>query len=260
LQVSDILEKVYYQMISTREWPHLEMLTRFDMAAEDAINTRDDSRPNYLRIPWGSNSLPLIQEVRNVYYNTRTSSDTKDKYTELTYITPEQFLYKVNQNNSAASNVEQVTDKTLTDETPTFLTGPSYYIRTDKAPQFWTSFDDVYVAFDSYDSAVDTDGLVPTKSQLLGLREPVYSKTTDTYVPDLPSKAFSEFLAQAKSTAFTVLKQSANPKIEQQARATKTWNATHARQVEKGIETNNYGRRGKNSYGSYHRNPHFDKT
>lgn len=84
--------------------------------------------------------------------------------------------------------------------------------RTDIDPTYWTTYDDEYVYFDSYDSSVDTT-LQTSKSVVFAATTPGWT-ASDAFIPDLPEKLFPMLLASAKASAFNILKQTSMPSVE----------------------------------------------
>lgn len=82
-------------------------------------------------------------------------------------------------------------------------------------PQYWTTYDDVSVVFDGYDSAVD-DFLQESKVAVYAVVAPVWN-TTNAFVPNLPDKFFPTLLAEAKATCFLNMKQQGNQREEKNA-------------------------------------------
>jgi hypothetical protein len=149
---------------------------------------------------------------------------------KIKYLNPEDFMEVVDKRDSSKANVTVVTDPT----------GISININNDKAPQYFTSFDDEYLVFDSYDSQVDTT-LQSNKTQCHGKRSVAFS-LLDTFTPDLPIQMFTYLLAEAKSTAFMTLKQMANAKAEQVSVSQKRRMSQDAWRLKNGIHYPNYGR------------------
>ena len=193
-QIAAIVKTTYNEIIDGRdEWPHLNTLVQLEGLA-------DSTKPNYLKMP------DNLQTLKWVKYNKRKSTDTKDKYHEVMYLEPKDFMDYINQRDSSATNVTSITD----------FSSINLLIRNDHAPTYWTSFDDEYLVFDAYDSAIDST-LQTSKNQAEGPRDATFT-ISDTFVPDLPAKAFSYLLAEAKSVAFNSIKQVANPKEEQRSK------------------------------------------
>lgn len=217
-QVAQIVKTTFNNIIDGRNWPHLKQLFQLDASGTSA-------KPVYMKLP------DNIIDVEWVKYNTRTTTDTKDKYTQITYKTPEEFLDIVEKRDSAASNVDVITDDS----------GASVNIFTDAAPVYFTSFDDEYLVFDAYDSGIDTT-LQNSKSQCFGKRVPTFT-ISDSFVPDLPTQMFSYLLNEAKSTAFLVLKQSPNAKAEQHSVTQRRRMSQEAWRIKNGITYPHYGRK-----------------
>lgn len=97
--------------------------------------------------------------------------------------------------------------------------GVSFPVRNDQNPCSYTSFDDKYFVFDSYDKSKD-DTLQESKNFVLGYLMPDF-KREDSFIPPIPVEQFSQFLAEAKSACFMNIKQSSSPKDEQRARRQK---------------------------------------
>lgn len=192
-QIAQIINTTYNEIIDGKdEWPHLNTLVQLEALS-------DTTKPNYMKMPEN------LQYLKWVKYNKRKSTDTRDKYADITYLDPKSFMDHINQRVSSNDNIESVTE----DSSVVLL------IRNDQHPTYWTSFDDEHIVFDSYDSNVDTT-LQQSKSQAEGPRDAIFT-ISDTFIPDLPAKAFSYLLAEAKSVCFNAIKQAANPKEEQRS-------------------------------------------
>lgn len=218
LQVASIIEDTYYEMINARDFDHLKQLFRFDSAVS--------ATPTHMSIP------DNVQYVKWVKYNKRSDNSGADSFLEVQYLEPEQFVEQINTRTSTDSTVETVSDPT----------GVELLIKNDSHPTWYTSFDDEYVVFDSYNSDLESN-LQQSMIQCYGSIEPTFS-ITDTFVPDFPAKVFPGFLAEAKSTAFNALKQAANQKEEQRSRRQRRKISRDMRRSEGGgIVYPDYGRR-----------------
>ena len=193
-QVGQILKTTYYEILDgVDHWPHLNTLVQLEASG-------DNTKPTHMKMP------ETLQFLNWVKYNKRLSTDTKDKYTTIDYMEPFDFISYINQRDSSASTTTAVTD----------FSSVILLVRNDRHPTYYTSFDDEYLVFDSHYSTLD-DTLQTSKTQAEGPRDVSFT-ISDTFVPDLPAKAFSYYLAEAKSVAFNALKQSANPKEEQRSK------------------------------------------
>ena len=235
LQVAQIIKTTFFEFISNRNWPHLKSLMQF-------TGLGDIIHPTHMRLPVDVKEVDALVSVR---YNKRKNTDTKDRYQRVHYRTIESFLRVTNGRDSSRVTIQTVSD----------FGGATIFIRNDKHPEWWTSFDDENIVFDSFDSSIDTT-LQQSKTQLIGFREPSFS-LVDSFIPDLPSEAFSALLADAKSTAFLEIKQVANEKAEAKAQSQKRFLSRKGWRARGGFSLPDYGRR--RSAGVRHHNPLFEK-
>lgn len=187
-----------------------------------------------------------VKELTSVFYDQKRDASDRKKLEPIEYLTPEEFLHRSNSLNETKTNVDLVTD----------FGGAVFKIRNDIPPRWWTSFDDEYIVFDSYDSSVEAT-VQNANAQSTGYIEKVFT-FSDNFVPSLPSEAFASLLAEAKSMAFTVLRQEANAKVEQEAQRQRTWLSRKAWTAKGGVKYPDYGRN-RHSPSQRH-NPLFDKT
>lgn len=216
-QIAQIVKSTYFAMMSNRNWPHLKKAISLSAFGGSAY-------PTHMRVNED------IKELTFLNYNKIKTGETRKRYEAVKWEEPDSFLYRINQENSDETFVDIVTDPS----------GIELLIRNDKAPTYYTSFDDDVVVFDSYDSAVDTI-LQSSKFQGQGYVLPSWSHT-DAAVPDLPAEAFTALLEEAKSRASVKLNQEADPKAEQEAGRQHRWLSRKAWQVNGGIKYPNYGR------------------
>lgn len=217
LQVAQILKTTYYEMITGRDLDHLLQLFQLDSGTS--------TLPTHMILP------DNVQYVKWVKYNKRDTNSSADNYKEIIYKEPEEFLSILDSRNSLSTEVDTITDPT----------GVTLLINNDSHPTYYTSFDDEYAVFDSYDSTLETN-LQQSMTQCYGSIEPTFS-LTDTFIPDLPTKMFPGFLAEAKSTCFNSLKQSANAKEEQKSRRQRRkMSRDKRRNLGGGVVYPNYGR------------------
>lgn len=215
-QVVDIIRDVYYELLSDKEWPHLWQL-------QPLTALGDTSHPNYLTIP------DSVVEMKDFRYNKRKSTDTKDKYETVEYLSPEDFLNVCNSYDSSAADSVSITD----------FDGAKFVIKNDEAPTYWTTFDDKYIVTNSYDSGVDST-LQASKTQVMAYVTPTFTES-DVFVPDFPEDVLPYLLAESKSRAFVNLKQMVNEKVEQSAKRLRRKLSRRNWRVYGGIQYPNYG-------------------
>jgi hypothetical protein len=85
----------------------------------------------------------------------------------------------------------------------------------NRDPQYYTSYDEKYITFDSYEATVDSV-LQPSKCKVFGVVVPQWQHENN-FTPDIPEKFFSTLLAEAKSQSFVNLKQQVNAREERKA-------------------------------------------
>lgn len=186
LVVAEIAKDTYYEILSRDDWPFLKKVRGLDSYG-------DTNYPIFLRSP-----VPVAY-IKNVRYNKRKSTDTYDKYEEIQYKEPDDFLDIIYGRTSSNSNISTIT-------TPDNI---KLYVINNQPPSYYTSFDDEVLVFDAYDSGVDTT-LQASKSTCITVEVPSWS-STDTFTPDLPHQMFPMFLAEVKAAAHQYLKQQGSP-------------------------------------------------
>jgi hypothetical protein len=216
LQVAQIIKTTYFNIVNGRDYPHFNELFR--------LETVGTSKPNYLKIP------ETIEKVNWVKYDCKKTVSAKDLMQEIKYLSPEDFINHVDVRDSTNSDIQKVVD----------FSGISLNIYKDRAPEYFTSFDEEYIVFDNYNVALENHVQIG-KSQAHGKRAVSFT-LSDNFIADLPVQMFSYFLAEAKSTSFITLKQIANQKAEQTSVSHKRRMSQDAWKLERGIKYPNYGR------------------
>lgn len=219
LQVAQILKSTYFNIIDGRDWPHLYQ--PFQLTASGSA-----SRPTHMRLP------DNIIDVSWVKYDCKAVGESRDRIKGIKFKIPADFQDILEQRDSTDTNVQEVVD----------TSGISMNIYNDRAPLYFTSFDNEYVVFDAFDRAVDTT-LQSSKTSCYGKVYPTWTMS-DTFVPDLPTQSFSYLLNEAKSTAALRLRQMPDQKAEQHSITQRRRQSQAAWRIAGGITTPNYGRGG----------------
>lgn len=186
LVVAEIAKDTYYEILSRDDWPFLKKVRSLDSYG-------DTDYPNFLKSP-----VPVAY-IKNVRYNNRKSTDTFDKYVEVQYLEPDDFLDRIYGRSSSNTLVDTIT-------TPENV---KLFINNNAGPSYYTSFDDETLVFDSYDSAVDTT-LQASKSTCVMIEVPDW-ESVDTFTPQLPHQMFPMYLAEVKAACHQYLKQQGSP-------------------------------------------------
>lgn len=193
LQVAEEIRTTFYEVFSNRMIPELAGLVTLE-------GIQDLERPNVLRLKDKSARIKWLR-----YKNFRNKGELR----ELEYISPEEFMqrfvFQGNSENDHWSPVKLIGDNPFT-----------YNIQNNRCPQYWTSFDDKHLVFDSFDQENETT-LHGSSAIAWGTKNPEF-KLEDDFVPPIDDHLFPLLLAEAKSACFVNIKQIANSKEEQRAR------------------------------------------
>ncbi len=189
-QVAKVLESTYFGLVADREKPEHKEL--FNLTETDA------NSPSVMIIP------TAVMRVDWIMLDVRTSevAGIPRAYEEIPYVTPAEFLVRTSGRNDTETSVDILDSATYTGST-------ELMIKNSRSPEYYTSFDDSALIFDSYDSAIDTF-LLAAKSQGYGVVEPSWTES-DSFVPDIDAQVFPLFLSKAKQRASVVLRQATNP-------------------------------------------------
>jgi len=222
-QVAFIVRDVYFDMINNIEIPEHRSLIALTAAS-------DADFPTNMSIPVG------VSRVDEVRYDKIKSGETQLDYQRILYVEPEVFLHRTLGRNSTESTIQTVT-----------VDNGKVLIRNDKAPEFFTSFDDETLIFDAFDNDIDST-LQTSKFIVWAITTPVFTMS-DTFTPDLDENLFSHLLNESKSVAYIELNQRANPKAEQVSLRQKIRWQSDRHNISKSKD-NSYGRP---DYGRKHR-------
>lgn len=208
LQVADIVRDEYFDLYSLGTWKNATKLGTLSSSA-------DNTKPTHMILPENVIALDFIKYL-----------DVK-----ITYKEPEDFLLLVDGRNSDNDDIFVSTD----------VSGISLKIKNNAVPLYWTSFDDNNIVFDSW--VLADEAVMQTINTKCSYRTmPVFS-LIDTFVPDMPSDAFSTLVASCKSTAYLQLKQMRNGIQERKSRRGENWMAQNNWRASGGFQHKGYGRK-----------------
>ncbi len=226
LRVAQIAKTTFFEFLSRRDWPHLRELGQLN-------NASDLSQKTALVLP------EKISRIEWIRYNTRREDNPRNTFNYIQYLEPDEFMDLATDLDTTRPNIEPVT-------TPN---GATFYIRNDKFPEYWTSFDDKILYFDSFDSAIETT-LIGNKTQVLMYRTPSWY-SSDNSIPDIPVEAFPGYLAEVKSVASIKINEIQDGKSEQQSVRQQRRLSNQAWRAHGGIRKPDYGRRPARTHSSY---------
>ena len=215
-QIAQIVKSTYEAIMSNRNWPHTARLVRMN-------SSTDNTKPNIMTFDEN------IKELISVYYNKAKRGETRLRYEAVKYIEPDDMLRVFYGRNTDSGTVDVINNGAQV-----------YIIQNNKAPEYFTSFDDSTLVFDSYDSSVDSI-LQSSKTQVRAYVTPIF-EMRDDYIPDLPEEAFSFLIEEAKSKSAYKIAQKPDEKAEQESRRQNQWLSRKAWRVEGGVKYQRYGR------------------
>ncbi len=217
LQVAQIIKTTYFEMIDRRDWPHLSKFSILNSVG-------DTSRPTHLGTPDNLSKLEWFK------YNKKKVGETRNRYVDIQYLYPDEFILRTNDRNLDKANVVEVSDYGLA----------KFQVFNDRQPTYYTSFDDNFIVLDAYDSVIESS-VQGGNTQVRIYTIPSWT-VSDVFVPDLPMEAFSGLLAESKSVASFKLDDTVDQKAEQQAARQQQRLSKDGWSIKGGIRYPNYGR------------------
>lgn len=219
-KIANLIEDVFYNMVVNKDIPEHEGLIKLESLSDELV-------PNYLKLP------ARVTEITYVKYDKSEEDDMVD-YRDIKYKTPADFLHQIITRNASDDNIQQVIDPG---------SGVTLLVVNDRHPTFWTSFDDEYMVFDSFNAEFD-DTLQSSKTMVIARRLPTFEKR-DGFVMDIDDNLFPLLLNEAKSWAYIEDKQTAHPKAEQGAKRQRNFSQTQRHRIndENKNTRPDYGRR-----------------
>lgn len=222
-QVVKVIKTVYDDIQSRAEFPIQKTL--FNLTASGSA-----LKPVLMTKPL------TIEAIEWVRYNRVIVTETDPAWTEIKFMPLEDFMMMTQGMSPSDTDVDTMSH---TSNGFTF----TFHFRTDAGPQWYTSFDDGTLIFDSYDSVVDTT-LQANKTLCYGELSNVFTES-DAWVPNLQPQQFPLLLNEAKALAWAELKQATHQKAEMSARKNWVHLQTSKRNVPKFPDHSgpNYGRK-----------------
>ena len=195
-QVVEIIKTVYDDLI-----------TRSDIKVNNTlfnlVASNDIVKPVLMTKP------DNIDHIHWIKYNRILNGDVDPIWDEMLYLSVNDFMEYTHQLKPSNTNVDSFD---LVQDGFVF----TFMYRNDWSPQYYTSFDDNTLIFDGYDNAVSTT-LESSKTLCYGSKISSFSRA-DSFIPDLQPQQFALLLNEAKSLAWSELKQTVHHKAEQSAR------------------------------------------
>lgn len=188
-QIAELLRDVYDELLNRQEWEFLKGPVTLTAAG-------DTTKPTKFTIPEG------LRHLRKVWYNVDESGGMTRR--ELIFMEPEDFLLLAGGN--ASSSKLLVTEGTQL----------QFYVRTDRMPTYYTTFDDQTIYCDAYKSSIETS-LVTSKVSAFGVATPAFEVDND-FVPELPENMVPLLQHTLNATAHLYFKQQSSAPDEARVR------------------------------------------
>lgn len=214
-----VLIGVYEEVISRKPWEFLRGHPR----QLDAIELTSNQL----------NTLVLPDDVTRVEcVRYRSDNESNEGYKELRYLSACDFVTKVQARNPLNDNMTTIVNND----------GVRLFIETNRAPIYWTSFDEENITFDAYDLARGIGNLA-ADSVIIADIIPAVDFTDPLAVLPVPQRMETLIINDAISTAAVALRQTTDPKAEQVARRQHAALRELEPRTNKDIKERHYGRR-----------------
>lgn len=172
-------EDTFYDLLSRDEWPD-----RHDTYKLESVGSIPN--PTSLRLP------DNVTKVTSVRYDVTESGSSNKTYKEMKELTPSTFLDYVYARQTSEDNVAVAT-----------YNNTDVFILNDKAPEYYTTFDNEYLVFDSYDSTLEST-LQGNKSVITAVTVPVFV-ANDTFEIPLDNNMYSLYLSELTASCALAL-------------------------------------------------------
>lgn len=198
-QVARILRATYYDCAVDIQL--LEHNTVFGLTASG-----DDDKPVLMTLP------DNVTRLDNIKYDNKEDGENPD-YLPVAWMDFDDFVVHQQSLRNETTNVDSLVIEGDNDDEFTIM------YRTDKHPQYYTTYNNRTIVFDSYNSDVDTT-LQQSKTMCAGVVYPEFSMEDD-FIVDLDPTQFRYWINKAKVRAFNELKQVVNTEAANEARRQK---------------------------------------
>lgn len=196
LQVANIVKTKYNDIVSRSSMPEHRKLIQLDASG-------DSTKPVLMFAPAGTNEIEWIK-----YYNADPILNVQEfEYVKIMPV--EEFLTTINQINLDDDN----TAGWVFNEPP-YNFNLRYF--NDRQPTNCCVLENYYILFDAFNSSLEST-LETSNTMTFANVMPTFTMS-DTFIPDLDDGSFALLLSEAKSNAYVALKQTVNPKIEQETK------------------------------------------
>lgn len=197
-QVATAVKHAYNDIVSRANLPE-----HFDLFELDASG--DPDKPTLMHLP------SMVHNLMWVKYDKREAGDPDPHYLKVQYLPQDVFFDQVfTYRNQGQGDVVHYQLNGINNSSI------DVFGLNNKHPDYYTSFNDRDIIFDSYNKETDTT-IMKNKSLAYGEFGPVFLME-DSFIPDLDAKQFSLLYNEAKASCFADLKQTENARAESKVR------------------------------------------
>lgn len=196
-QIARIVRECYNNIVPKADLPEHSTLFQLEQTATALVPTIMSLPSDCIYLEW-------------LKYDRHLSTETDSQFKKLDYVCPEEFFFRMHY-------LQPSTDTTVTSFTYTVNNNAlTFLVKNDQSPAYYTTWDDATIAFNSFDSAVETY-LSASKFLAYGKQDQTFT-LADGYVPMLDSEQFPLLVQEAKGLAFAQMKQMTHVKAEKEAK------------------------------------------
>lgn len=207
-QIAHCIKETYEHLLYTRDIKARTNLIQL-------YSVSDVSRPTTFKINDNIAQIDLFK-----YYDKEN-----EKYVDLTWLDPTDFISRSLNLNPNKDNVMNCID---------LDSGVRYNVYNDRAPQYYTSFNDREIVCDAWNNK-DSSTLMEEYTVVYGIIIPEF-KLEDTFIPDLAPQHFNVLLNSARVLAAYELNREMDTITNDRARKEVVTADKHAQRV-RGLET-----------------------
>lgn len=221
-QVTLVAKEVFEEMSTYQTIPTFDTLTQL-------LGVSDTSRRTVMQLPLNATDIQYIR-----YKATYTNGTSR--FEEVRYCPPNEFLDRQLDLRVGEANVGE-------NVLPGNVRVP---YRTDKRPEYWTTFDDKFLVFDAIDMDVQGDNTLHNDNSLVMAYIIPEFQMTDDFVIPLPDKLIPQYMNAIKEIVANEQKQVHFPVRERNGEREQhrnRWFAGVRDGTDKGFERQGYGRR-----------------
>ncbi len=151
-----------------------------------------------------------VVSIEWIKYDIREDGDPYPSWSDIQYLSIEDFL-----------QITLMLPSESTADIGSFVhniegSNVSFFYRTDGPPKYFTTIDDTYILFDSYDIGIDAN-LQESKTMCFGQVDFTFLKQ-DSFVIPFDKKTTKQLLEESKARCSIELRQTQNPAAEKVAR------------------------------------------